>query len=62
MPMTSEVLPRVIYHPDYEPYIVTTPEEAEELAEAGWHDSPADYGVITHPGADQGKFKPTKSE
>jgi len=57
---TAKVYPRYMYHPDYEPFVVTSAEEEAELK--GWYDSPADYGVFTAPSADQMKFQPKKSE
>jgi hypothetical protein len=47
----AKVYPRYMYHPDYEPLVVASAEEEEELG--GWYDSPADYGVFTCPSAEQ---------
>lgn len=55
----AKVYPRFMYHPDYEPYVVQSAEEEEELH--GWFDSPAEYGVITCPSVDQQKFVPKKA-
>jgi len=49
--MEDKVYPRYMYHPDYEPLVVNSAEEEEELD--GWYDSPADYGVFTCPSAEQ---------
>jgi hypothetical protein len=58
--MDPKVYPRYKYHPDYEPFIVHSEEEEDELV--GWYDSPADYGVFTAPSAEQMALKPKKSE
>jgi len=49
--MAEKVYPRYMYHPDYEPLVVHSEEEEEELD--GWYDTPADYGVFTAPSAEQ---------
>lgn len=41
--------PRYLYSPDGKMVLCATPAEAEERYAAGWADSPAAFGVETHP-------------
>lgn len=46
--------PKMKYHKTEEPMRIENVEEEELLGE-DWKDSPADFGVITHPSPDQQK-------
>lgn len=48
-------------HPFYEGKIVHSQEQEKALG-AGWHDSPADFGIVTHPQKGQAHSKPEEHE
>lgn len=45
--------PKNKYHATHDPVIVQSEEEEEYLPKDEWKDSPADFGIITHPSKEQ---------
>lgn len=45
------MFPKWMYHPDYEPILVNSQEELDELD--GWYENPSEFGVFTCPSAAQ---------
>lgn len=52
-PYSYQPYPKYKYHETHEPVIVETAEEEEYLPSDEWKDSPADFGIITHPSKEQ---------
>lgn len=50
--MANKVYPRVKYHQTHPPIVVKSEQHEERLGD-DWKDTPADFGVITHPSPKQ---------